>query len=227
MDLGESAQGDGFTGTEVEESSLGSSPEHRELSRRLTYTFKVALVGQLAGGKTSLAVRYVNKHFDEKHKSTSGAAFLTREVKAGNDNVRFDIWDTSGQERYDFLTPLYFKGAKGVIVVYDITSRESFLRAMRWVEEIKNATPNMLIALTGNKVDLEGERKVEPNEGEAYAQQEGILFKETSAKTGKNVEELFLALAENRPSLYPRMQQGVEVVMSSTTCCCCFRSRST
>ena len=226
MDLEESAQGNGFTGIDLEDSASLSPPQHSEISRRLTYIFKVALVGQFGGGKTSLASRYVNNHFDEKQNSTLGAAFLSRDVKVGIDKVRFDIWDTSGDERYQFLTPLYFKGAKGVIVLYDITSRVSFQRAMRWVEEIKNSTPNMLIALTGNKVDLESERKVEVNEGEAYAKQKGILFKETSAKTGKNVEELFYALAENRPSLYPRRRQIVEVVQSPTTCCC-FRSRST
>jgi small GTP-binding protein len=122
------------------------------------------------------------------------AAFLTQTVPLDDCTIKFEIWDTAGQERYHSLAPMYYRGAAAAIVVYDITSQESFVRARSWVKELqRQGNPNIVIALAGNKADLEldGKRKVETSEAMGYAESNGTLFMETSAKTALNVSEIF------------------------------------
>lgn len=132
--------------------------------------------------------------------------------------VRFEIWDTAGQERYHSLAPMYYRGAlncfwwrlvlkstcslgaQAAVVVYDITSIESFERAQAWVKELqRQGSPNIVVALAGNKLDRQEARQVETTNAQAYAKENGILFMETSAKTAVNVNELFLAIAQKLP----------------------------
>lgn len=115
--------------------------------------------------------------------------------------VKFEIWDTAGQERYHSLAPMYYRGAAAAIVVYDITSPDSFARAKSWVRELqRQGNPNIVIALAGNKSDLASKRKVEPDEARAYAEENNIMFMETSAKTASNVNELFVQIGMPRHS---------------------------
>merc|ERR1711982_97875 len=127
-----------------------------------------------------------------------GAAFLTQTVALDDVTIKFEIWDTAGQERYRSLAPMYYRGAAAAIVVYDITNPESFSGAKSWVKELqRRGDPNVVIALAGNKADLENRRKVEPEEANAYAVENGILHMETSAKNSNNVKHYLLKLRNN------------------------------
>merc|ERR1712063_69907 len=160
----------------------------------------MGLLGDSAVGKSSLVLRFVKGHFQDYQESTIGAAFLTQTVALNDTTVKFEIWDTAGQERYHSLAPMYYRGAAAAIVVYDITNRDTFQRAKQWVKELqRQGNPNIVIALAGNKSDLSSKRKVEPQEAESHASDNGIFFMETSAKTATNVNELFVAIARKLP----------------------------
>ena len=174
-----------------------------------THQFKLVLLGDSAVGKSSLVLRFVRGQFFEYQESTIGAAFLTQTVALPDATVKFEIWDTAGQERYHALAPMYYRGAAAAIVVYDITSRASFNRAKQWVKELqRQGSANIVIALAGNKADLNTKRKVEPDEAEAYAAQNGIFFMETSAKTATNVNELFVEIERKLPKIAPAPRPG-------------------
>jgi small GTP-binding protein len=128
-----------------------------------TFQFKLVLLGDSAVGKSSLVLRFVRGQFFEYQESTIGAAFLTQTVALNDTTVKFEIWDTAGQERYHSLAPMYYRGAAAAIVVYDITNTDSFTRAKNWVRELqRQGSPNVVIALAGNKNDLASKRKVQP-----------------------------------------------------------------
>ncbi|XP_052757818.1 ras-related protein Rab-5B isoform X2 [Galleria mellonella] len=157
--------------------------------------FKLVLLGESAVGKSSLVLRFVKGQFHEYQESTIGAAFLTQTVCLDDITVKFEIWDTAGQERYHSLAPMYYRGAQAAIVVYDITNQDTFGRAKNWVKELqRQASPSIVIALAGNKSDLAAKRMVEFEEAQAYADENGLLFMETSAKTAMNVNDIFLAI---------------------------------
>uniref|UniRef100_A0A668TV69 small monomeric GTPase n=1 Tax=Oreochromis aureus TaxID=47969 RepID=A0A668TV69_OREAU len=149
--------------------------------------FKLVLLGESAVGKSSLVLRFVKGQFHEFQESTIGAAFLTQTVCLDDTTVKFEIWDTAGQERYHSLAPMYYRGAQAAIVVYDITNTDTFDRAKNWVKELqRQASPNIVIALAGNKADIANKRAVEFQEAQAYADDNSLLFMETSAKTAMN-----------------------------------------
>lgn len=162
--------------------------------------FKLVLLGESAVGKSSLVLRFVKGQFHEFQESTIGAAFLTQTLCLDDTTVKFEIWDTAGQERYHSLAPMYYRGAQAAIVVYDITNADTFARAKTWVKELqRQARPDIVIALAGNKSDLAQKRMVEYEEANAYADENGLLFMETSAKNANNVNEIFLAIARKLP----------------------------
>lgn len=149
-------------------------------------------------GKSSLVLRFVKDQFDDYRESTIGAAFLTQTVALDPGNtVKFEIWDTAGQERYKSLAPMYYRNANCAVVVYDVTQPTSLEKAKSWIMELKRqADPDIVIALAGNKCDLESRRAIDRATAEAYAHEEGALFFETSAKESRNVTELFLAIGK-------------------------------
>jgi len=162
--------------------------------------FKLVLLGESAVGKSSLVLRFVKGQFHEYQESTIGAAFLTQTVCLDDTTVKFEIWDTAGQERYHSLAPMYYRGAQAAIVVYDITNPDTFERAKNWVKELqRQARADIVIALAGNKSDLASRRMVEYDEASNYAEENSLLFMETSAKNANNVNEIFLEIARKLP----------------------------
>ncbi|KAH9762225.1 Rab5/RabF-family small GTPase [Citrus sinensis] len=175
---------------------------------------KLVLLGDMGTGKTSLVLRFVKGQFFDFQESTIGAAFFTQVLSLNEVTIKFDIWDTAGQERYHSLAPMYYRGAAAAVVVYDITSMDSFERAKKWVQELqRQGNPNLIMFLVANKVDLEEKRKVknEVSEGELYAQENGLSFLETSAKSAHNVNELFYEIAKRLAEVNPSRQTGMKL----------------
>jgi len=167
--------------------------------------FKLVLLGESAVGKSSLVLRFVKDQFDDYRESTIGAAFLTQTIALDDTTtVKFEIWDTAGQERYKSLAPMYYRNANCAVVVYDITQASSLDKAKAWVKELqRQANENIIIALAGNKLDLVNDspdkRAVAAADAQQYANEAGLLFLETSAKTAENVRDLFTAIAKKLP----------------------------
>lgn len=170
--------------------------------------FKLVLLGESAVGKSSIVHRFVKNTFDDLRESTIGAAFLTQTITIpeSNTTVKFEIWDTAGQERYKSLAPMYYRNAHAALCVYDITSRLSFNKAQDWIKELKKQAPEgIIIALVGNKSDLDDNREVEESEVEEYVQQHNeldggsIITAECSAKTGDGVLEIFNKIGRALP----------------------------
>ncbi|KAG5745123.1 hypothetical protein H9Q69_012334 [Fusarium xylarioides] len=189
---------------------------------------KLVLLGEAAVGKSSLVLRFVNNDFQENKEPTIGAAFLTQKCNLPTRTIKFEIWDTAGQERFASLAPMYYRNAQAALVVYDLTKPTSLIKAKHWVAELqRQASPGIVIALVGNKLDLTGDsgaaadgedgdegddsgdaRKVPTEEAQAYAEEEGLLFFETSAKSGHNVTEVFTAIANAIPETSLKSARG-------------------
>ena len=162
--------------------------------------YKVVLLGDTSVGKSCVANRFVNDSFFDFQEPTIGAAFMTRNLEVGKYKIRYEIWDTAGQERYKSLAPMYYRGAMAAVIVYDITQQDTFKGAKTWIHEIKTrGRDDCVIALVGNKSDLEQKRKVEKETVYEYVHKEDILYFETSAKTGDNVEHVFYVIGEKLP----------------------------
>ena len=161
--------------------------------------FKMILLGDSAVGKTSLLTRFMKDEFEDNPDATIGAAYAARTVQLDGAEVKFEIWDTAGGERFRSTTRLYYRGAKAALVIYDICCHNSLEVAKSWVEELQTGEsqtdPNIVIVFCGNKSDLASKRAVDVEEAQAYAEDNGLLFMETSAKSGANVNQLFTAVA--------------------------------
>eukprot|EP01088_Endostelium_zonatum_P012127 TRINITY_DN262_c0_g1_i1.p1 TRINITY_DN262_c0_g1~~TRINITY_DN262_c0_g1_i1.p1 ORF type:complete len:204 (+),score=46.75 TRINITY_DN262_c0_g1_i1:18-629(+) len=173
------------------------------MSGRL-FQYKLLLLGESTVGKSSIVLRFVHDRFVDKLESTVGAAFTTKSVPLDDGvTVKYEIWDTAGQERYNSLAPLYYRGAQAAIIVYDITSQSSFERAKAWVRELmkhKQTEESLVMALVGNKLDLEDDREIQANVADEYRKECNVdIFLETSAKQGTNVYEVFLEIARKLP----------------------------
>ncbi|XP_069322231.1 ras-related protein Rab-17 [Eulemur rufifrons] len=158
--------------------------------------FKLVLLGSGSVGKSSLALRYVKNDF-KSILPTVGCAFFTKVVELGASSLKFEIWDTAGQEKYHSVCHLYFRGANAALLVYDVTRKDSFHKAQQWLRELeKEFHPGeVVVMLVGNKTDLSEEREVTFEEGKEFADRERLLFMETSAKLNHQVSEVFSAVA--------------------------------
>lgn len=156
----------------------------------------MVLLGSSGVGKSSLALRFVKGEFKDSL-PTVGCAYFNHVVHLNEATLRFEIWDTAGQEKYHSITPLYYRGAHAALLVYDITKRETFVRAQMWLKELeKQYIPgSTVIWLVGNKGDLAQDRQVSVQEGQSLAEDRGLGFIETSALSGEKVNALLLAVA--------------------------------
>jgi len=163
------------------------------------YLFKYILVGDTGVGKSCLLYQFSGKRFEENTLTTVGVDFHPCMIKVNGKRVKLQIWDTAGQEKFRTITRSYYRGVAGVILAYDITRRGSFEALRTWVEDIREQTanPNVSIMLVGCKNDLESKREVSIDEGRAFADSNGLLFMETSAKTAMNVESAFVEVARD------------------------------
>ena len=156
-------------------------------------TCQILLLGDMAVGKTCLINRYTNGVFKEEYTSTVGIDFYTKPEEINNKTVQVKIWDTVGQERFRALTPSFLRNAEGVVIVFDVTSQDSFDNVKGWINSIKsNIGENVIpIIIVGNKIDMENMREISKEDGSKTASENGYKYFETSAKTGKGVDEAF------------------------------------
>ena len=153
---------------------------------------KVILSGDSAVGKTNIMSKYLKNQFLEDSKATVGVEFGSKLFTINGHNIKAQIWDTAGQEKYKAITGAYYKGSKGAFVVYDITRKDTFDSVDKWIHDLKSTgDPKMTIMIIGNKLDLEHKREVLKEQGEEKAKSFECAFLETSAFSGDNIEKGF------------------------------------
>jgi len=162
------------------------------------YLFKLLMVGDSGVGKTSLLLQFTQGDFNVQMRSTVGVDLKVKMMKFRNKITKLTIWDTAGQERFRTLTSAYYRGAHGIILVYDVTSRESFQNIKDWLKEISIYSTNddVVKMLVGNKIDKSTERQVTKDEAIAFARSESMLYVESSAKNKTGVQQAFEELIE-------------------------------
>ncbi|ORX96735.1 ras-related protein rab-6B [Basidiobolus meristosporus CBS 931.73] len=164
--------------------------------------FKLVFLGEQSVGKTSLITRFMYDTFDNTYQATIGIDFLSKTMYLEDRTIRLQLWDTAGQERFRSLIPSYIRDSSVAVVVYDITSRDSFLNTKKWIDDVRaERGTDVIIVLVGNKTDLNDKRQVTTDEGEQLAKELNIMFVETSAKAGFNVKALFRRIAQALPGV--------------------------
>ena len=167
------------------------------MANNYNYLLKYIIIGDPSVGKSNLLMKFAHNKFTEEYQTTIGVEFGAKNIQIKNQMYRIQIWDTAGQENFRSITRAYFKNCVCAMVVYDITSRKSFENVQNWLQDVHDQSPKtVLIILIGNKIDLENKRDVSYDEGKEYAIKNGLIFMETSAKTGEGVEEIFKQSAE-------------------------------
>ena len=158
---------------------------------------KVIFVGDAGTGKTSIINRIIDNPFNETYEVSIGIDFMSKNIRFRGQNIKIQIWDSAGQEKYKGLIPSYVRNSSIVFIVYDINNRTSFENVENWISFVKNIEKTTMI-LCGNKCDLK--REVETKEGKELAEREGIKFFECSAKTNENIKKLFFASIAGLPT---------------------------
>ena len=165
------------------------------MSGEYDYLFKIIITGDGAVGKTAITVRFSQGKFDANYKMTIGVDFAIKMLEIDNKRIKLQLWDTGGQERFSYIRPLYYKGAMGNVLVFDLTNRSSYDHLEKWYNEVLQNCGNIPSILVGNKADLP-DRAVSSNEAQAWGVSHGMRYFECSAKTGQNVGDVFAELAK-------------------------------
>ena len=181
--------------------------------------YKVLILGDSSVGKTCFLLKYTDRVFNEVYMSTIGLDYRLKTLTLKNGKkVKLQIWDTAGQDRFRTITKNYYKGANGIILIYDITSTETYENVENWISQIKEeASPNVVIYLVGNKVDMEDKRKVSTEEGQKIADDNNLPFIETSAKSDININETFDNLVEKMDSVFSNLEKKDSVAISGNS----------
>ncbi|KAJ0897623.1 putative small GTP-binding protein [Helianthus annuus] len=186
---------------------VGISDHRRIMNPEYDYLFKLLLIGDSGVGKSCLLLRFADDSYLDSYISTIGVDFKIRTVDQDGKTIKLQIWDTAGQERFRTITSSYYRGAHGIIIVYDVTDLESFNNVKQWLGEIERyASENVNKLLVGNKCDLTESRAVSYDTAKEFADEIGIPFMETSAKDATNVEQAFMAMCadiKNRMASQP------------------------
>ena len=186
--------------------------------------YKVLLLGDTTVGKTCFLLKYTDKTFIDEHMTTIGLDYRlkTLKLKDGKE-IKLQIWDTAGQERFRTITKSYYKGSEGILLIYDVTKRESFENVKTWVSQIREeVSKSSVIYVVGNKIDLEDTRKVTTEEGVNLAKELELPFKEASAKNGINIDETFYDLAEMIDKIHGKNQKvlrNISYTAKGRKCC--------
>jgi Ras-related protein Rab-1A len=181
------------------------------------YLFKLLLIGDSGVGKSCLLLRFADDTYTESYISTIGVDFKIRTIELEGKTVKLQIWDTAGQERFRTITSSYYRGAHGIIVVYDVTDSETFSNVKQWLQEIdRYASEGVDKLLVGNKSDLTNKKVVEYSVAKEFADQLNIPFLETSAKNATNVEQAFLTMAKQIKDRMGTSGTGVGTAKSTT-----------
>ena len=163
------------------------------------YIFKIILIGSSGVGKSSILQRYIQKTFNDSYTSTIGVDFFMKTINIGEKSIKLQLWDTAGTEKFRSITTGYYRGADAAFVVFDLSSKSSFKTIDEWIDnyyKYKNPDSEKNVVLIGNKVDLVDKREITQEEVEDYVKMNNILYFETSAKEGKNIDECFNYIAE-------------------------------
>ncbi|KAL8094800.1 ras-related protein RABC2a-like [Apium graveolens] len=194
---------------------MGSSSGQGGGGSNYDLSFKILLIGDSAVGKSSLLLTFISNSVDQDISPTIGVDFKIKQLTVGGKKLKLTIWDTAGQERFRTLTSSYYRGAQGIILVYDVTRRDTFTNLSDvWAKEVDlySTNQNCVKMLVGNKVDIESERVVSREEGIALAKEHGCLFLECSAKTRENVEQCFEELALKIMEVPSLSEEGSSIV---------------
>lgn len=182
------------------------------------YQFKFIIIGDSNVGKSSLMLQFTDNKFKSDNDPTIGVEFGSASIKYNDKQLKLQIWDTAGQESFRSITRSYFRGAIGALLAFDLTCRDSFTNLANWVDEIQMcASSNLVIVQVGNKSDLVSEASIEVDEAEAFAKSKGLIFIQTSAKSGHNVEKVFRSVAEmvvdriDKGYIDPENEAGIKV----------------
>ena len=162
------------------------------MSINFHYLLKYVIIGDSGVGKSNILLQYIKGKFNEDFKATVGVEFGAKNIEINGRIYRIQIWDTAGQENFRSIARAYYKNSICACIVYDITSRNSFNSVQSWIDDCTKQTPrNILLLLIGNKNDLNDKREVQYEEGEEFAKKKNMIFLETSAKTGNNIDKIF------------------------------------
>ena len=162
------------------------------MSNQFDYLLKYIIIGDEEVGKSNLLSHYIDDRFTSEYQSTIGVEFRAKNVVIRNTTYRIQMWDTSGKENFKSITRAYYKNSVCALVVYDISSRDSFNNVSTWIEDCRNnSSEKIFMVLIGNKSDLADKRQVSTEEGRELAEKYEMKFYETSAKTGENVNDIF------------------------------------
>lgn len=167
-------------------------------TRNYDYLFKLLLIGDSGVGKTSILFKFSEDTFSPAFISTIGIDFKIRTIEVDGRKIKLQVWDTAGQERFKTITTAYYRGAMGIMLVYDVSNLKSFENISNWIRNIEmHATQDVELMILGNKCDIADKRQITREKGEQLALQHSIKFLETSAKANINIEEAFFTLARD------------------------------